>query len=125
MSAIGLILVTLIGAFVLATALYSSGEMALVVAIGAFVALTFLKPELLFEDVFAIQGVMAFKVITVLFGYVWYLAGYVFGNVVKWVLGIVLLGVFLWSQGIHSISDIKNAIQLSSGLTFWLIGGGS
>ncbi|WP_297090855.1 hypothetical protein [Thermococcus sp.] len=123
MSAVGLILVTLIGAFILATALYSSGEMALVVAIGSFVALTFLKPELLFEDVFAIQGVMYFKVITILFGYVWYLAGYVFGNVAKWILGIALLGVFLWSQGIHSISDIKNAIQLSSGLVFWLVRG--
>jgi len=114
MSLIGLLIVTVIGVFILATMLYSSGEMALTVAVGAFIALTFLKPELLFENVFAIQNFMYVKVITVLFAYVWYLAAYVFGNVVKWVLGAILLVVFLWSQGIHDISDIKSVLRLSA-----------
>jgi len=111
---VGLIIVIAVGVFILATMLYSSGEMALTLAVGAFIALTFIKPELLFEDVFAIQNFMYVKVITVLFAYVWYLSAYVFGNVVKWVLGAILLIVFLWSQGIHSISDIKSVLHLSA-----------
>jgi len=114
MSLVGLLTVTIIGVFILATMLYSSGEMALTIAVGAFVTLTFLKPSLLFEDVFAIQNFMYVKVITILFAYVWYLAAYVFGNIVKWVLGAVLLIIFLWSQGIHSISDIKDILHLSA-----------
>jgi len=113
MSLVGLMVVIAIGVFILATMLYSSGEMALVIAVGTFVALTFLKPDLLFENVFAIQNFMYVKVITILFAYVWYLAAYVFGNVVKWILGAVLLVIFLWSQGIHSISDVKGILHLS------------
>jgi len=113
MSLVGLLIVTIVGVFILATMLYSSGEMALTVAVGAFIALTFLKPDLLFENIFAIQNFMYIKVITVLFGYVWYLAAYVFGNVVKWALGAILLIVFLWSQGIHSISDVKSILHIS------------
>ena len=122
MSLVGLLIVIVIGVFILATMLYSSGEMALTLAVGAFIAITFIKPSLLFEDVLAIQNFMYVKVITVLFAYVWYLAAYVFGNVVKWILGAVLLIIFLWSQGIHSIGDVKSILKLSSDVTL-ILGG--
>ena len=123
MSLVGLLIVTVIGVFILATMLYSSGEMALTLAVAIFIAITLLKPDLLFQDVVAIQNFMYVKVITVLFAYVWYLAAYVFGNVVKWILGAVLLIVFLWSQGIHSISDVKSVLKLSTDLILPLTGG--
>ncbi|WP_297479062.1 hypothetical protein [Thermococcus sp.] len=122
MSLVGLLIVTVIGIFILATMLYSSGEMALTLAVGIFIAITLLKPDLLFQDAFAIQNFMYVKVITILFAYVWYLAAYVFGNVIKWVLGAVLLIVFLWSQGIHSIGDVKSVLKLSSDMILVLGG---
>ena len=122
MGLVGLFIVTVIGVFILTTMLYSSGEMALTLAVGIFIAITFLKPDLLFQDVFAIQNFMYVKVITVLFAYVWYLAAYVFGNVVKWILGAVLLIVFLWSQGVHSIGDVKHFLKLSTDMAL-ILGG--
>ena len=122
MSLVGLLIVTVIGVFILATMLYSSGEMALTLAVGILIGIMLLKPSILFQDVFAIQNFMYVKVITILFAYVWYLAAYVFGNVVKWILGAVLLIVFLWSQGIHSIGDVKSVLKLSGDMTL-ILGG--
>ena len=122
----GIIIFTIILVFGLATMLYSSGEMAFFISLG-IVALLFLwdvsgnQGQLMMQPIISIGPWLGIRLWTALFLYLSLLGGYVFGNVGKAIVIVVLLLIVLYSLGAlqplakGEIGALKDVIHIGGG----------
>lgn len=126
MSIIPTIIFTAILIFSLATMLYSSGEMAFFISLG-IVALLFLwdvsnnQGQLMLSPIISIGPWLGIRLWTALFLYLSLLGGYVFGNVGKAIVLVVLILIVFYSLGLlgpiahGDLGAIKEAVQVGGG----------
>ena len=126
MTLTGIIIFTVIIVFGLATMLYSSGEMAFFISLG-IVALLFLwdvsgnQGRLMMQPIISIGPWLGIRLWTALFLYLSLLGGYVFGNVGKAIVIVILLLIVFHSLGLlgpiahGDLSAVKEAIQIGGG----------
>jgi hypothetical protein len=126
MALTGIIILTAIIVFGVATMLYSSGEMAFFVSLG-IVALLFLwdlssnQGQLMLTPLINIGPWLGIRLWTALFLYLTLLGGYVFGNWGKAIVILVILLIILYSLGLlgpithGDINAIRQAVQIGGG----------
>lgn len=120
-----MIILAVIIAFSLATAIYSSGEAAFILTLIAAAALFFWdlgnQGALLLKPLITIGGWLQIKLWTALLIYLMLLAGYVFGAVGKAIVLIVIMLIIFHHLGLLSplvhgdIGALKEAIELGGG----------
>ena len=123
---IGIVILTGILVFGIATMLYSSGEMAFFTSLG-IVALLFLwdvsshHGQWMMSPIISIGPWLGIRLWTALFLYLTLLGGYVFGNWGKAIVFVVLAIIILYALGLlepiahGDISAIKHALQVGGG----------
>ena len=126
MTLTSIIIFTVILVFGLATMLYSSGEMAFFISLG-IVALLFLwdtssnNGQLMLSPIISIGPWLGIRLWTALFLYLSLLGGYVFGNLGKAIVIVVLILIVLYSLGAlqplakGELGALKDAIQIGGG----------
>lgn len=123
---LSIILLTIIIVFGVATALYSSGEMAFFLSL-IIVGLLFLwdlssnQGQLMMSPILMIGDWLGIRLWTALFIYLTLLGGYVFGAVGKAIVIIVLLLIVLYSLGAlgplaeGDLNALKGVIKIGGG----------
>jgi len=126
MSMVGIIILTVIIVFGLATMLYSSGEMAFFLSL-IIIALLFLwdvsanQGHLMMSPLISVGPWLGIRLWTALVAYLTLLGGYTFGNVGKAIVIVVLLLIILYATGAlepikeGDLSALKNLIKIGGG----------
>jgi len=122
MSMISIIILTAIIIFSLATLWYSSGEAAFFFTLIVFALLFFWDlgngGQLMISNIISIGGWLSIRLWTALMIYLTLLGGYVFGNLGKAIVILVILLIVLYHLGVlgplthGDIGAIKEAIQI-------------